>query len=192
METDGGGWTVFQRRMDGSVDFYLNWTDYVHGFGNTSGEYWLGLSKLHRLANGSVSTQLRVDMKIKHGTSAYASYSTFYIGGSTSDYTLHVSGYSGTAGDSLTYHNLMNFTTKDDDNDQYSGNCAVLFNGAWWYKNCYYSNLNGLYGHNNLNGRYGDYYAYRGVVWAHWKGWSYSLPYVEMKIRLSNNETCPQ
>ena len=63
METDGGECTVFQRGMDGSVDFYFNWTDYAHGFGNISAEYWLKLSKLHRLANGSVSTKLSVDMR---------------------------------------------------------------------------------------------------------------------------------
>ena len=62
METDGGGWTVFQRRMDGSVDFYLNWTDYVHGFGNISGEYWLGLDNIYHLANGSISIKLQIDM----------------------------------------------------------------------------------------------------------------------------------
>ena len=145
MDTGGGGWTVFQRRMDGSVDFYLNWADYVHGFGNISGEYWLGLSKLHRLANGSVSTELRVDMIDKNNNSANANYSTFYIGGSTTDYTLHASGYSGTAGDSLAYHNLMKFTTKDNDNDPSFGNCAVSRIGAWWYDNCDYSNLNGRY-----------------------------------------------
>ena len=120
-------------------------------------------------------------MRDKNGNSAYASYSTFYIGGSTTDYTLHVSGYSGTAGDSLTtihggvlYHNLMKFTTKDNDNDLYSSsNCAVSFTSAWWYRDCYYSNLNGYYGVEDS----------RGIVWYSWKGWGYSLPYVEMKIR---------
>ena len=72
-------------------------------------------------------------MKDKDGNSAYASYSTFYIGGSTTDYTLHISGYSGTAGDSLTYHNLMKFTTKENDNDVSidNSNCAIAYTGAW-------------------------------------------------------------
>ena len=90
MKTDGGGCTVFQKRMDGFVDFYFNWAEYVHGFGNTSREYWSGLSKLHCLSNGSVYTKLRVNIRDKNGSRAYASYSTFYICGSTTDYTLHV------------------------------------------------------------------------------------------------------
>ena len=58
MDTDCGGWTVLQRRTDGSVDFYCNWADYIYDFGNVSREYWLGLSKVYRLANSDVSTKL--------------------------------------------------------------------------------------------------------------------------------------
>lgn len=33
---------VFQRRQDGSVDFYRNWTEYQHMFGDLEGNFWLG------------------------------------------------------------------------------------------------------------------------------------------------------
>ena len=145
MTTDGGGWTVFQRRMDGSVDFYRYWADYQQGFGNPSGEFWLGLDKIHRLT--SSATQLRVDLRRRTGgSSTYAQYSSFSVGDSSSKYTLSVSGYSGTAGDYLAYHNGQRFSTRDQDNDAWSYNCAsYIWNGGWWYRRCWTSNLNGLY-----------------------------------------------
>ena len=177
METDGGGWTVFQRRMDGSVDFYLGWEDYVHGFGNVSEEHWLGLSKIHRLFNGSVSTELRVCMRDQDGVYGYANYSSFYIGGSSTDYTLHISGYTGPSevGDSLTQHNAQKFTTKDNDNDSNNSyNNAVRWFGAWWYHSSQ---------HCNLNGHYGDDENGKGINWGTWKSYRYSLPFIEMKAR---------
>ena len=170
METDGGGWTVFQRRMDGSVDFYLKWKDYVHGFGNVSEEHWLGLSKLHRLANGSVSTELRVDMTDQYDRNEYAKYSSFYVGGSSTYYTLHVSGFRGSGvADALAYHNGHKFSTKDNDNDLRWTNCAVEYSGAWWYNSCHQS---------NLNGRYGDASSTKDVRWRYTR-----MRFTEMKVR---------
>jgi len=177
MDTDGGGWTVFQRREDGSVDFYRYWTDYQQGFGNLSGEFWLGLDKIHRLT--STTTQLRVDMQDFEGNSRYAQYSSFSVGDSVSKYTLSVSGYSGTAGDSLVIgHNGHKFSTRDQDNDANTlESCAITYKGGWWYNACHYSNLNGLY-HGGTYTSGAD-----GVNWYAWRGHSYSLKFTEMKLR---------
>ena len=174
METGGGGWTLFQSRMDGSVDFYRSWQNYVHGFGSLEDEHWLGLSKIHRLANGSVANELRVEMEDFEGNARYAKYLSFYIEGSSADYKLHVSGYSGSSGDALAYHNGKKFTTKENDNDDHDQNCAVQFSGAWWYSCCHHSNPNGLYGDNT----YG-----KGINWYQWKGHNYSLKYIQFKLR---------
>ena len=83
----------------------------------------------------------------------------------------------GTAGDSLSYRRGMAFTTKDRDNDPDSSNCATMYKGAWWFKNCLFSDLNGLY----LHGQHSN--AWEGVNWYHWKGSKYSAKRAELKIK---------
>ena len=186
METDGGGWTVFQRRQDGSVDFYRYWTDYEDGFGNLTGEFWLGLSKIHRLTQKGSNT-LRVDLGDFDGNTSYAEYSTFSVGDSTTEYTLTVGGYSGTAGDGMIddeypghNHNGRKFTTRDNDNDGHPGeNCAVNFYSAWWFNICYQSHLNGIYRNNTVS-------SGSGIIWKDWRGEDYSLRFTEMKTRRNN------
>ena len=174
METDGGGWTVFQRRMDGSVNFLLNWIDYEEGFGDLNGEFWLGLSKMHRLTQDGTDYTLRVDLEDFDNETRYAKYSTFNIGDSATDYTITLGGYSGDAGDSMIFpHNGMKFSTKDKDNDVSLDNCAVLFSGAWWYESCYLSNLNGLYLKE---------YNVKGINWFHFRDF-HSLKFTEMKLQ---------
>ena len=57
----GGGWTVFQRRMNRSVNFNRTLDDYKRGFGNfLIGEFWLGLNKIYRLTQYETEKKLRV------------------------------------------------------------------------------------------------------------------------------------
>uniref|UniRef100_A0A8C6SE66 Fibrinogen C-terminal domain-containing protein n=1 Tax=Neogobius melanostomus TaxID=47308 RepID=A0A8C6SE66_9GOBI len=174
MESDGGGWTVFQRRMNGKTDFYRTWSEYNTGFGNISEEFWLGNRLLHNLTSiGPVS--LRVDMRSGNDT-AYAHYANFFIDSEERNYTLTISGYTGTAGDSMRYHNNRPFSTRDKDPDPLGIHCSRAYMGGWWYKNCYKTNLNGLYGINSNN---------QGIVWIDWKGKDSSIPFTEMKFRPS-------
>ena len=92
--TAGAGWTVFQKRLDGSVDFFRGWDDYKRGFGNLNGEFWLGLDNIHRLTVSS-SNKLRVDLEDVQGNTAFAEYSYFAVANETENYLLSVGNYSG-------------------------------------------------------------------------------------------------
>ncbi|XP_061753222.1 tenascin-like isoform X3 [Nerophis ophidion] len=175
MSTDGGGWLVFLRRQSGRLEFFRNWKNYTAGFGDMTDEFWLGLSNLHKLTAGG-QYELRVDLRDK-GENAYAHYDKFSVSEPRTRYKVHVGGYSGTAGDSMTYHHGRPFSTYDHDNDIAVTNCALSYKGAFWYKNCHRV---------NLMGRYGDNSHSKGVNWFHWKGHEHSIEFAEMKIRPSN------
>uniref|UniRef100_A0A4W4FC60 Fibrinogen C-terminal domain-containing protein n=1 Tax=Electrophorus electricus TaxID=8005 RepID=A0A4W4FC60_ELEEL len=178
-QSEDGRWTVFQRRIDGSVNFYKPWKHYKNGFGNKNGEYWLGLENLYQLTHKR-KYELRVDLEDFEGVTVYAQYSAFSVESETEGYKLHVSGFTdGGAGDSLTIHNGQKFSTLDKDQDTYAdGHCARSFLGGFWYGACHYANPNGIY----LWGSDGTHYAI-GNVWRHWKGYDYGLKSIIMKIR---------
>ena len=72
------------------------------------------------------------------------------------------------------HSNEMKFSTKDQDNDKWSKNCAATCGDGWWYSNCH---------HGVLNGWYGIMTDWKYITWYTWKGWWSSLAFSEMKFR---------
>ncbi|KAM3596782.1 uncharacterized protein V6R79_020815 [Siganus canaliculatus] len=183
METEGGGWTVFQRRRDGSVSFNRGWAEYRSGFGEPRGEHWLGNQQLHLLSNhGHYS--LRIDLQDWSHAHRHALYHSFRIEDEESQFRLHVSGFTGTAEDSFGwYHDQRGFSTPDTGNI-----CAEISHAGWWFHQCFYANLNGVY---YKGGRYSlkahNLLGPDGIVWFSWKESDfYSLKAVTMMIRPNN------
>ncbi|MCL4165371.1 UNVERIFIED_CONTAM: hypothetical protein GTU68_031219, partial [Idotea baltica] len=105
----------------------------------------------------------------------------FHIQDSAGKYRLKLGYYHGDAGDSLKYDNEHPFTTKDADHDSHSGgNCAEVRKGAWWYKNCSLSNLNGF----QHRGSYEKYTTRKdGIFWKAFRGYEYSLKSTQLSVR---------
>uniref|UniRef100_A0A6I8QD89 Ficolin-1-B n=1 Tax=Xenopus tropicalis TaxID=8364 RepID=A0A6I8QD89_XENTR len=177
MDTDGGGWIVFQRRWEGSVDFFRDWNAYKKGFGSQLTEFWLGNDNIHTLTS-SGTNQLRVDLTEVDDKKFFATYDSFSLAGEDDNYKLFLGAFiGGTAGDSLSYHHNRPFSTKDRDNDVYATSCAQKFKGAWWYGDCHNANLNAQY----LRGTHTSYAD--GMMWLSGRGYYYSYKVTEMKFR---------
>ncbi|XP_047473589.1 ficolin-2-like [Penaeus chinensis] len=174
MATDGGGWTVIQRRdkLEMQENFFRTWKEYAKGFGELTGEFWLGLKHIHALTSQSIF-EARFDLWDFMGSKAYAKYKVFKILGQEHRYALRIADYSGNAGDSMALHNRMQFSTKDKGRRD----CAIGFKGGWWYENCHHANLNGKY----LSGYTPDFGE--GIHWKTWRDHLYSLKKTEIKIR---------
>ncbi|XP_045166315.1 fibrinogen C domain-containing protein 1-like [Mercenaria mercenaria] len=175
METDGGGWLQIQKRQDGSVDFYKTYSEYETGFGNLTGEHYLGNRNIHAITKTG-KYELLVELEDFQKHVKYAHYSSFSVGDAASDYRLSVDGYNGTAGDSLVFdHNGHGFSAHDADHDGAGKiNCAEKHHGGYWYSACFKSNINGKWG---VPGE-------QGIIWGSYKDWTlYVLRRTEMKIR---------
>ena len=146
METDGGKWMVIQRRINGSVDFYRNWTDFVDGFGDLDGEFWYGLEKMHCLTTRE-PVELRIELGNKTTPSIVWTYQRFQVGGAETNYTLSIGLGTGVGGtfDAMSYSSGSQFSTPDRDHDRSYSNCVDDYGGAWWYYKCFYATLNGKY-----------------------------------------------
>ncbi|KAM6986553.1 fibrinogen-like 2a [Aplochiton taeniatus] len=171
MESYGGGWTLIQQRLNGSVSFNRTWADYKKGFGDPRGEFWLGNDRLHLLTKAK-DTILRIELEDFEGVREYAKYDQFYVANEFLRYRLSISGYSGTAGNAISFNRHFNhdqkfFTTPDRDNDMYpSGNCGTYYSSGWWFDACMSANLNGKYYHKRYKG------VRNGIFWGTWHNMS--------------------
>ena len=122
-----------------------SWAEYKVGFGDPSGNYWLGNDLLSQLTANN-RYKLRFDLQQRStGNWYYAEYSTFRVLSEAYNYTLLVRGFSGNASfDALRYHNGQQFSTIDRDNDRESHNCAALRAGGFWWGDCGGCVVNGV------------------------------------------------
>lgn len=185
METQGGGWTVIQRRGQFGNNvyyFYNNWTVYANGFGDPREEYWIGNDALYALTSEGRTMLLRIELTNTTGDTLVVQYSPFAVASEEDFFRLTIGNYTGPTGsDAFSYANGANFSTFDRDHDAFDGSCAERYRGGWWYTSCHNSNLNGL----NLNGPH-DSFA-DGIEWSHVNNqtglYHFSYPAVELKIR---------
>ncbi|XP_044774216.1 angiopoietin-related protein 4 isoform X2 [Neomonachus schauinslandi] len=182
-----GGWTVIQRRWDGSVDFNQPWEAYKAGFGDPQGEFWLGLEKVHRIL-GDRGSRLAVQLQDWEGNAESLQFPV-HLGGEDTAYSLQLTapvanelGATTAAPSGLS----LPFSTWDQDHDlRGDKNCAKSLSGGWWFGTCSHSNLNGQYFRSVPPQRQ---QRKKGIFWKTWRGRYYPLQATTMLIQPTETE----
>uniref|UniRef100_H3ATP6 Fibrinogen C-terminal domain-containing protein n=2 Tax=Latimeria chalumnae TaxID=7897 RepID=H3ATP6_LATCH len=147
MDYDCSGWTTIQKNSDNTeITWTEAWTTYKYGFGNIEADHWLGNEYTRRILQQKLY-KVRVLLWDANNNHRYAEYDSFMLDDEAGSYRLRLGAYEGNAGDSLSAtatntHDNSQFSTKDNDNDQSTKNCAKSAKGGWWYDDCYSSQLN--------------------------------------------------
>ncbi|XP_065939861.1 ficolin-2 isoform X3 [Magallana gigas] len=177
MSTDGGGWTVIQRRIDGDTNFFRNWKEYKDGFGHAEDEYWLGNDAIHALTKDKKQI-LRIDLTKFSREKAHATYSSIFVDNEANKYKLLLGSFNGSKGlgDSFSQSNNSYFSARDADNDNHKLNCADTFKAGWWFNACINTNLNGEYSKASRKDA-------KELSWYHWGDSWRSLKSAKMMIR---------
>ncbi|XP_062618432.1 ficolin-2-like, partial [Saccostrea cucullata] len=92
METQGGGWTVIQKRnRDENLSFIRTWEEYKNGFGTPPGDVWIGNDVINQLTKGNDSS-LYVSITHVDDTTKYELYDRFSVSDETDKYRLYLAG----------------------------------------------------------------------------------------------------
>ena len=185
IETDGGGWTVIQRRNAsmGWVDVVRNWADYENGFGDLDGEFWIGLKNIYELTSQQ-RMELRLSVWNTNTDKLYWNYPLFAVSGPDSRYALSTTMTSGSGNGYTPFGTSSRYSYSFTTYDRYAGsrNCGFIRQSGWWYynANCEYANLNGRHQPSGLCGtdRVGE-----RLVWRVASGGYNIYTNSEMKIR---------
>ncbi|XP_013418899.1 angiopoietin-related protein 1-like [Lingula anatina] len=132
------GWTVTHRRTGPELSFHRTWAEYRDGFGDISGDHWLGNEIVH-LMTYNKTYKLRLEFESYNNNSYWVEYDDFYLSPESDNYTLYLNDTSfvgNVSEDSMINHYDHQFTTHDRDNDRSGQNCAILYQGGWWFYHC--------------------------------------------------------
>lgn len=176
--TAEAAWTVIQRRTDGSAEFNQTWEDYTKGFGDLSGEFWLGLKKIFSLSQ-QADYILHIELQDWKNNHRFVEY-LFTLGNQDTSYTLQLSQVLGNIPSALPEYTPLPFSTSDH-HSQHLKCPAETSSGGWWKSSCGGTNLNGKY--NKPRSRVkGERRRGQGLSWKPEKGRMYSLRSTKMML----------